>query len=310
MEETGRFAVETDLQIARDRAQPGRPRVRPGIPARRLHLPHPLGDPAQRGPRVERRGVRRGADGRRPPLRARRRRARAWPPSSRAIPTTSRPRCTAGSSICADGEATRFDPPAGPRGGRRRAALRRCARRPRARRCPREVPMADAVFNTAHGALLVARPRARRLGPRRPRSRRPPAPAAPRAPVPALDGARPRRALVRRAGGDDLGRRPDRARVVPLRDDRRASSRPCAARPRAGPRSCGCPSSPRAPTCASSERRLRRRPLRHGSQRRCSRRTRAPRSIARALPRAVDCARTPGARREPQRPRISSARRT
>ena len=59
---------------------------------------------------------------------------------------------------------------------------------------PAEVPMADAVFNVAHGALLMlglARGDwdlvARGL-------RGPPAPAAPRAPVPALDGARPRRA--------------------------------------------------------------------------------------------------------------------
>jgi homoserine kinase len=56
--------------------------------------------------------------------------------------------------VCADGGATRFDPPAGleavvvvphepVRTKQARAAL------------PAEVPMADAVFNTAHGALLM-----------------------------------------------------------------------------------------------------------------------------------------------------------
>src|SRR5919199_3020920 len=56
--------------------------------------------------------------------------------------------------VCADGAATRFDVPAGleavvvvpgaaVRTKQARAAL------------PREVPMADAVFNTAHGALLM-----------------------------------------------------------------------------------------------------------------------------------------------------------
>ena len=57
--------------------------------------------------------------------------------------------------ICADGEATRFDPPAGPGGGGRRAA-HGGAHEARARAAlPAEVPIADAVFNTAHGALLV-----------------------------------------------------------------------------------------------------------------------------------------------------------
>ena len=56
--------------------------------------------------------------------------------------------------LCADGEATRFDPPAGleavlvvphrhVRTAKARAAL------------PAEVPMADAVFNVAHASLLV-----------------------------------------------------------------------------------------------------------------------------------------------------------
>ena len=155
--------------------------------------------------------------------------------------------------ICADGEATRFEPPTGLEavvvvpGAAVRTKTARAA-------LPAQVPIADAVFNTAHGALLVLglargdwdlvarglddrlhQPRREHLYPR------------------SMELVRAR-ALARRAGGDDLGRRPDRARVVPLRGHRRASSRRCAARPRAGRRSCACPSSPRARTCASSRR--------------------------------------------------------
>jgi homoserine kinase len=56
--------------------------------------------------------------------------------------------------ICADGQATRLDPPTGleavvvvPDAGVRTKAARAAL--------PAEVPMADAVFNTAHGALLA-----------------------------------------------------------------------------------------------------------------------------------------------------------
>jgi homoserine kinase len=56
--------------------------------------------------------------------------------------------------LCADGEATRFDPPAG-----LEAVLvipRRAVRTAKARAAlPAEVPMADAVFNVAHSSLLV-----------------------------------------------------------------------------------------------------------------------------------------------------------
>ena len=56
--------------------------------------------------------------------------------------------------LCADGEATRFDPPAG-----LEAVLvvpRRSVRTAKARAAlPAEVPMADAVFNVAHSSLLV-----------------------------------------------------------------------------------------------------------------------------------------------------------
>ena len=235
-------------------AQPGRPRVRPARRARRLHLPHPLGDPAQRGPRVERRGVRRGADGRRPPLRARRRRPR---PGHRARRPPRQRRGRAARRVRRLRRRRRRRASIRPPASRRSSSCRARAVRTKTARAalPAEVPMADAVFNTAHGALLVlglARGDwdlvARGL-------RGPPAPAPPRAPLPALDGARPRRALVRRARGDDLGRRPDRARVVPLRDHRGRRRGPAPRGRGLGRRSCGCPSSPRAPTCASSERR-------------------------------------------------------
>jgi len=56
--------------------------------------------------------------------------------------------------VCADGEATRFDPPAG-----LEAVLvvpRRSVRTAKARAAlPAEVPMPDAVFNVAHASLLV-----------------------------------------------------------------------------------------------------------------------------------------------------------
>ena len=56
--------------------------------------------------------------------------------------------------LCADGQATRFDPPAG-----LEAVLvvpRRPVRTAKARAAlPAEVPMADAVFNVAHASLLV-----------------------------------------------------------------------------------------------------------------------------------------------------------
>ena len=56
--------------------------------------------------------------------------------------------------VCAEGEATRFDPPAG-----LEAVLvvpRRSVRTAKARAAlPAQVPMADAVFNVAHSSLLV-----------------------------------------------------------------------------------------------------------------------------------------------------------
>jgi homoserine kinase len=56
--------------------------------------------------------------------------------------------------VCADGQATRFDPPTGLEAV---VVVPDAAVRTKAARAalPPEVPMADAVFNTAHGALLV-----------------------------------------------------------------------------------------------------------------------------------------------------------
>jgi homoserine kinase len=56
--------------------------------------------------------------------------------------------------ICADGEATRFDPPTGLEA---LAVVPEQAVRTRAARAalPRQVPIEDAVFNVAHGALLT-----------------------------------------------------------------------------------------------------------------------------------------------------------
>ena len=141
-----------------DRARPAQPRRarlrRACASPDALHLPHPLGDPAVRRARVERGGVRRRA---------------SWPPttcssstttcsrcatSSRATPTTSPRRCSAASSSAPTGRPARFDPPDGPRGARRRPGDAVRTKQARAA-LPAEVPMADAVFNIAHGALLA-----------------------------------------------------------------------------------------------------------------------------------------------------------
>ena len=113
-----------------------------------------LRDPAVGRARLERRGDRRRADGRRPHLRARRRPARARRASSRGTPTTSPPSLRGGFVICADGDATRFEPPTGLEA---LAVVPGEAVRTRAARAalPGEVPLEDAVFNVAHGALLT-----------------------------------------------------------------------------------------------------------------------------------------------------------
>ena len=189
--ETGRFAVHTDLRIAARPPQPDRARVRRAAPARRLRVHDPLRHPALRRARAP----------------ARRRSSPAWSPRTRSS--------SSGADLLA--EATRLEGhpdnvAAALLGGfvlccgRARGALRP-ARRPRvpARRArdarahrqgARGAPVADPGprRRLQHRPRLAARarPRPRRPRPRRPRPRRPHPPAAPRAPLPALVGARRR----------------------------------------------------------------------------------------------------------------------
>ena len=67
--------------------------------------------------------------------------------------------------VCADGAATRFDPPTGLEALARRAARGGPHGAGAGGHAVRGPASADAVFNVAHGALLVARAGPRRLGP-------------------------------------------------------------------------------------------------------------------------------------------------
>ena len=105
---------------------------------------------------------------------------------------------------------------------------------------PAEVPMADAVFNVGRASLLVlglargdldlvARGLDDRLHqPRRERA------------LPALDGAGPRRARAGRAGGDDLGRRAVGAGLDARRGRRGGGGAARGARGGVGAGACGC----------------------------------------------------------------------
>ncbi len=133
--------------------QSSRARVRAPASGRRVRVSDRFEDPPFRGPRIERGGDRRRPAGGRSPVRARRRRARA------------RGRARGPSRQCRGGARgrrrdlrreprARFDPPMGLEAAlvvpseavataEARAAL------------PASVPLADAVFNVAHAALLV-----------------------------------------------------------------------------------------------------------------------------------------------------------
>jgi homoserine kinase len=153
VEETGAFAVETDLAIARDArnlavrgfAQLASPdrfafRIRSTIP-----LSGGLGSSAAAyvaGLAAADAVLGAGAD------------LLALADELEGHPDNAAAALMGGFVVCADGRATRFDPPAGleavvvvphepVRTKQARAAL------------PAEVPMADAVFNTAHAALLM-----------------------------------------------------------------------------------------------------------------------------------------------------------
>src|ERR671931_1358463 len=153
VEETGRFAVHTDLKIARDRrnlagrgfaqlADPGRFafRIESQIP-----LSGGLGSSAAAyvaGLLAADHLFELDAD------------VLALAAELEGHPDNAAAALLGGFVVCADGQAARFDPPGGleavivvpskaVRTKQARAAL------------PREVPMADAVFNTAHAALLM-----------------------------------------------------------------------------------------------------------------------------------------------------------
>ena len=135
--------------------------------------------------------------------------------------------------VCADGERARGSTrPPGLEGAARRAgraaSRRRCARAA----LPAAVPLADAVANTAHGALLMLGPGARRPRAGRARPARPPARAPPRPSLPALRASCvERRADARRARRDDLRRRPDGAGVGARGTGATRSPRRCASAP-------------------------------------------------------------------------------
>ena len=119
---------------------------------------------------------------------------------------------------------------------------------------PAEVPLADAVANVSAAALLVLGLRSADLDLVSARPRRPHPPAAPPRPLPALDGDRRLGARARRARGDDLRRRPDRARLDHLAGRRQRRRRAGASAAPAGPRSGACRSPRSAPTSPSSSR--------------------------------------------------------
>ena len=134
--------------------QPRRPGVRAAAPRRRFRVPDQVGDPAQRRARVERGRDRRGADGRRPPVRARRRRPRLAA-ELEGHPDNVGAALEGGFVVCDGGagppvraptglEAVLVVPDEGPP-----------TEQARERALPATVPIGDAVFNIAHAAMLT-----------------------------------------------------------------------------------------------------------------------------------------------------------
>ena len=242
-----------------------------------------------------------GPDGRRLAVRARRRPARPrhrarGPPGQRRRRAARRLRDLRRRPRHALRDARRA------RGRARRAARVACARREARAALPRQVPMADAVFNVAHASLLVlgladGRPRARR-----PRARRPPAPAAPRAPLPASRwSSRPARRELGALGATISGAGP----TVLVWTQYESTGPSCAAwrrSPTAGPRCGGSASSRRARTsrsCSGPD--VRRRPLRKHSGPETGGRRPSPETVTRHG-RARALAGQPSRGRRPARP--------
>jgi len=153
VEETGRFAVDTDLRIARDRrnlAVRGFARLHPADRftfriASDIPLSGGLGSSAAAyvaGLMAADHAFELDAD------------LLALATELEGHPDNVAAALLGGFVVCADGSATRFEPPTG-----LEAALvvpARAVRTKQARAAlPGEVPMADAVFNTAHAALLM-----------------------------------------------------------------------------------------------------------------------------------------------------------
>ncbi len=153
VEETGRFAVQTDLKIARDRrnlAVRGFARLAdPGAFSFRVTSQIPLSGGLGSSAAAYVAGLLAAdhlfeldAD------------VLALATELEGHPDNAAAALHGGFVICADGQATRFDPPAGLEAV---VVVPDAAVRTKAARAalPPEVPIADAVFNTAHAGLLV-----------------------------------------------------------------------------------------------------------------------------------------------------------
>jgi homoserine kinase len=153
VEETGRFAVETDLQIARDRrnlAVRGFARLHPADRftfriTSDIPLSGGLGSSAAAyvaGLMAADHVFELDAD------------LLALATELEGHPDNVAAALLGGFVVCADGAATRFEPPMGLEGAL--VVPHQAVRTKQARAAlPSEVPMADAVFNTAHAALLM-----------------------------------------------------------------------------------------------------------------------------------------------------------
>ena len=268
--ETGRFAVETDLD---DRARPPQPR-RARVRARctRPTTSRSASAPTSRCPAGWARARRRSSPACSPPTRSSSSTPTCSADATRARgPSRQRRRGAARRlrDLRRRRAPTRFDAPAGleavlvvphergPHGARR------------APRCPREVPMADAVFNVAPRRAARARPRPRRLGPRRARARTTActsrtARTCTRARASSSQRARELGAL----GATISGAGPTVLVWCDVRGDRRGCRRAWRRRPRAGRTCCACRSSRRAPRwCNAATPRARARRRRSGSRR-------------------------------------------